>query len=110
MPRGRPRPVPDGPPPLLGVGLGLVWALVVENLLRGVGAVITGLPVVTDHLPGTTAGSLVGALSEAQSGTAENTPGVLDTLSAPVATGWLVGYLGVFAVLALVLVQRRDVT
>jgi ABC-2 type transport system permease protein len=91
--------------PALGVGLGLVWALVVETLLRGVSGVLDALAAVTDHLPGTAAGSLVGALSGAQGGT----PGVLDTLSGPAATGWVAAYLAVFAVLALVVVHRRDV-
>jgi ABC-type transport system involved in multi-copper enzyme maturation permease subunit len=95
--------------PALGVGLGLVWALVVETLLRGVSGVLDALAAFTDHLPGTAAGSLVGALSRAQSGTARNTPGVLDTLSGPAATGWLALYLAGFVVLALVVVRRRDV-
>jgi ABC-2 type transport system permease protein len=95
--------------PALGVGLGLVWALVVENLLRGVGGVLSGLSVVTDHLPGTAAGSLVGALNAAQSGTGTGTPGVLTTLGGPAATAWLAGYLAVFAVVAVLLVRRRDV-
>jgi ABC-2 type transport system permease protein len=95
--------------PALGVGLGLLWALVVETLLRGVSGVLDAIAVVTDHLPGTAAGSLVGALSAQQGGTGAGTPGVLDTLTAPVATGWLAGYLAGFAVLALALVRRRDV-
>ncbi|MEU2350830.1 ABC transporter permease [Modestobacter sp. NPDC049651] len=95
--------------PALGVGLGLVWALVVENLLRGVGGVLDGIGIVTDHLPGTAAGSLVGALSGAQAGTADGTPGVFDTLPGPAATGWLAVYLLGFAGVALLLVRRRDV-
>jgi ABC-2 type transport system permease protein len=95
--------------PALGVGLGLLWALVVETLLRGVSGVLDAIAVVTDHLPGTAAGSLVGALSAAQGGTGAGTPGLLDTLSAPVATGWLAGYLAGFAVLALLVVRRRDI-
>jgi ABC-type transport system involved in multi-copper enzyme maturation permease subunit len=96
--------------PALGVGLGLLWALVVENLLRGVSGVLSALAVLTDHLPGTAAGSLVGALSAADGGVGGDTPGVVDVLGGPAATGWLVGYLVGFAVLALLLVQRRDVT
>jgi hypothetical protein len=96
--------------PALGVGLGLVWALVVENLLRGVSGVLPGLAVLTDHLPGTAAGSLVGVLDAAQGGTGAGTPGVLDALAGPVATGWLAAYLAGFAVLALLVTGRRDVS
>jgi ABC-2 type transport system permease protein len=91
--------------PALGVGLGLLWALVVETLLRGVSGVLDAIAVVTDHLPGTAAGSLVGALG----GSGQRTPGVVDTLTGPVATAWLAIYLAGFAVLATVLVKRRDV-
>jgi hypothetical protein len=91
--------------PALAVGLGLVWALVVENLLRGVSALISGLAVVTDHLPGTAAGSLVGALG----GTAaDGTPGVQTVLTGGTAAGFLVGYLALFAAAGLALVRRRD--
>ncbi|WP_026923559.1 ABC transporter permease [Glycomyces arizonensis] len=94
--------------PALSVGLGLLWTLVVENLLRGVSQLIDGMPAVVDRLPGSSAGSLAGALSSAAGG-AEGTPGVLDALSGPVATGMLVGYLVVFVALALTLIKRRDV-
>jgi ABC-2 type transport system permease protein len=95
--------------PALGVGLGLVWALVVETLLRGISGVLPAIAPVTDHLPGTAAGSLVSALSQTQGGAAANTPGVVDILTGPAATGWLAVYVTGFAVLALVLVKRRDV-
>ena len=39
--------------PALSVGLGLVWALVVENLLRGVGALLGAVEAFTKVLPGT---------------------------------------------------------
>jgi ABC-2 type transport system permease protein len=96
--------------PALAVGLGLVWSLVVETLLRGVAGVVSGMSVVTDHLPGTAAGSLVGALGARSAGQADGTPGVVDILGGPAAAGWLAGYLVGFAVLALLLVRRRDVT
>ena len=93
--------------PALAVGLGLVWSLVVENLLRGVAAALPAIEGVTDRLPGSSAGSLAGALGaagDAQGGA----PGVLDALSGPVATGLTAGYLAVFAGLSLLLVRRRD--
>jgi ABC-2 type transport system permease protein len=91
--------------PALGVGLGLVWALVVENLLRGVTGVLSGISALTDHLPGTAAGSLVGAFT----GGAGGTPGVFGILGGAAAAGWLAAYLAGFTVLATLLVRRRDV-
>jgi ABC-type transport system involved in multi-copper enzyme maturation permease subunit len=93
--------------PALAVGLGLVWSLVVENLLRGVASLVPGMPAVTDHLPGTAAGSLARALGAA--GDAEGgAPGVLDTLAGAPATVWALGYLAGFAALSVLLVRRRD--
>ena len=91
--------------PALAVGLGLVWALVVENLLRGVADLVGGLAVVTDHLPGTAAGSLVGALD----GAGARAPGVQTVLSGGTATTFLLGWLVLFAAGGLVLMRRRDV-
>jgi ABC-2 type transport system permease protein len=94
--------------PALSVGLGLVWALVLENLLRGVGALLGPVEAFTTVLPGTAAGSLVGSLME---GTAneDGTPGVLDVLSGGQATVMVLAYVVVLPLLALVLVRRRDV-
>ena len=91
--------------PALAAGLGLVWALVVENLLRGVADLVGGLAVVTDHLPGTAAGSLVGALD----GAGARAPGVQTVLSGGTATTFLLGWLVLFAAGGLVLMRRRDV-
>ena len=93
--------------PALAVGLGLVWSLVAENLLRGVSGLIDGLSVVTDYLPGTAAGSLVGALSSG-AGTADSTPGVLTVLDGSTATWVLAAYVAAFALAGLLLVRARD--
>jgi hypothetical protein len=95
--------------PALSVGLGLVWTLVVENLLRGAANLLDALTVVTDRLPGTAAGSLAGALGAAAEGP-DATPGVLTVLSGPTATVTLAVYLVAFLVAAVVLVRRRDLT
>jgi ABC-type transport system involved in multi-copper enzyme maturation permease subunit len=95
--------------PALAVGLGLVWALVVENLLRGVAGILPGIALVTDHLPGTAAGSLVGALGAPGVGQSGGTPGVLTILGGPTAVGWLAAYAVGFAAVALLVVRRRDV-
>jgi hypothetical protein len=41
----------------LGVGIGLVWALAVENLLRIFGSIVEVMDVVQRFLPGTNAGA-----------------------------------------------------
>jgi ABC-2 type transport system permease protein len=51
--------------PALSVGLGLVWVLIVENLLRSVASLLGPLETATNLLPGTAAGSLAGALGAA---------------------------------------------
>jgi ABC-2 type transport system permease protein len=94
--------------PALSVGLGLVWALVLENLLRGVGALLDPVEAFTRVLPGTAAGSLVGSLVEVVPG-GDGTPGVLDTLSGSTAALTVAAYLLLLPVATLVLVRRRDV-
>jgi ABC-type transport system involved in multi-copper enzyme maturation permease subunit len=97
--------------PALAAGLGLVWALVVENLLRGVSGLVDGMATVTDRLPGSAAGSLAGALgATGQNPRGGGTPGVLDVLDGTSASWLLATYLVLFAVVALVLVRRRDLT
>jgi ABC-2 type transport system permease protein len=93
--------------PALSVGLGLVWALVVENLLRGVGQLLGPVEAFTKILPGTGGGSLVGAI--VGTGGPDPTPGVLDTLSGGQATIVLLGYLVLTPLLIGWLVTRRDV-
>lgn len=92
----------------LAVGLGLVWALAVENLLRGVADILGPLEYLTDVLPGTAAGSLVGALIGCTPGS--DTPGVLATSDAAPASVLLAGYALVFAAIAIAIVRHRDAT
>jgi ABC-2 type transport system permease protein len=95
--------------PALSVGLGLVWTLVVENLLRGAANLLDALTVFTDRLPGTAAGSLAGALGAAADGP-DATPGVLTVLSGQAAALTAAGFLVAFLVATVVLVRRRDLT
>jgi hypothetical protein len=90
--------------PALAVGLGLVWSLVVENLLRGVGSLLSGIETVTEALPGTAGGSLVGAIIGGPNGT----PGVLDAISGERALLTVAAYVLVAAVAAVVVMRRRD--
>ncbi|MGO1055020.1 hypothetical protein [Crossiella sp. CA198] len=94
--------------PALAVGLGVVWVLAVENLLRGVAGALDWLAPVTDVLPGSVAGSLVAALG-ATPVSQGGAPGVVDTLTAWPAVGLACGYTLAFAALTVWLVRRRDV-
>ncbi|MET9210366.1 MULTISPECIES: ABC transporter permease [unclassified Nocardia] len=93
--------------PALAVGLGLIWVLVVENLLRGVAGIFGPIEAVTDLLPGTAAGSLAGAMRTV-GGPA--TPGVLDTLGRGESLALLGAYVLVFAGGSIGLMTRRDLT
>ncbi|TWP46874.1 ABC transporter permease [Lentzea tibetensis] len=88
--------------PALAVGLGLLWAVVVENLLRGVGALLGPVEDLTKVLPGGAAGNLAGAFG------ATGAPGVLTELSGTTASLLVAGYLSVFAVIACWTTMRRD--
>jgi hypothetical protein len=94
--------------PAVSVGLGMVWALVIENLLRGVGNAIGAVDAITHFTPGTAAGSLAGWLIG--SGTGSDTPGVLDTLSGSRALWTLLAWLTVLITGALLIMSRRDVS
>lgn len=94
--------------PALSVGLGLVWALVVENLLRGVGQLLSWVEALTEVLPGTSAGSLIGSIVGVGEG--DGTPGVLDTVPGPQAAVTVAVYIVAAVALSLVLVRRRDVS
>lgn len=91
--------------PALAVGLGLVWVLVVENLLRGVASIFPPIEVVTDRLPGTAAGSLAGAMRTVDG---PATPGVLDVLSRTESLVVLASYLLLFAGGTIWLMRKRD--
>lgn len=95
--------------PALSVGLGLVWALVVENLLRGVGSLLGPVEAITHVLPGTAAGSLVGALVGVGTDGGDTTPGVVDSISGTQATWTVLAYVVVLPLLSLALTRRRDV-
>jgi len=94
--------------PALSVGLGLVWAMVIENLLRGTGTLLSAVEAFTHVLPGTAAGSLVGSIVGVEPG-GDRTPGVIDTLSATQAIWTLAAYVVLLPAAALWLTNRRDV-
>lgn len=94
--------------PALAVGLGLVWSLVIENLLRGVSGLLEGMKYVTDVLPGTAAGSMAGALGATPEAGGDGAPGVLTVLNGGQSAILLAGYLVVFTAVAAVTMRRRD--
>ena len=94
--------------PALSVGLGLVWALVIENLLRGVGSLLGPIESLTHVLPGTAAGSLIGAIIDVGANPTD-TPGVLDVVAGGQALITVLVYAMALPVVAIALVRRRDV-
>lgn len=94
--------------PAVAIGLGLVWSLVVENLLRGVSELLSGLEYVTEVMPGTAAGSLAGALGATTEGDGGGAPGVLTVLDSGTASLLLVTYIVACTVVAAVVFRRRD--
>ncbi|TQK72981.1 MULTISPECIES: ABC transporter permease subunit [unclassified Nocardioides] len=94
--------------PALSVGLGLVWALVVENLLRGVGQLLGWVESLTEVLPGTSAGSLIGSIVGV--GVGDGTPGVVDTVPGTQAAITVAVYVALAVLGSIALVRRRDVT
>ncbi|MPZ26737.1 MAG: ABC transporter permease [Micromonosporaceae bacterium] len=94
--------------PALSAGLGLIWVLVVENLLRGVSGLLGALEPVTDYLPGTAAGSLAAAIGGVTGSESGGAPGVVTILTGPSAATLLTGYAVVFMLVAGFLMARRD--
>ncbi|GAA1890380.1 ABC transporter permease [Asanoa iriomotensis] len=89
----------------LAVGLGLVWMLVVQNLISELAAPL--LPWVDSAqrgLPGPGAGSLVSSL-----GAPAGTPGVESVMSGGVASLVVACYLVGFVALGTVVLRRRDI-
>jgi ABC-2 type transport system permease protein len=94
--------------PALSVGLGLVWVLIVENLLRSVASLLGPLETVTNVLPGTAAGSLAGALGAVGDAQPGGAPGVLTVLTGTASVGLLALYLVAFLAAGALVISRRD--
>lgn len=95
----------------LPVGLGVVWALGVENLVSAVAdSLLTALQPLRDLLPGVNAGSLVWALGPGGGASGDAPPGVVDAVTGSRATLALAVYVVGFAAAGAFLVRRRDVT
>ncbi|MGH3778990.1 MAG: ABC transporter permease [Pseudonocardiaceae bacterium] len=95
----------------MAVGLSLVWALVIENLIRGFAGLLDLFDTVQRALPGVNAGSLVAALGAAGQGDgSEGTPGVEAVVGGTQAVVVLTCYAIGFILVAGLLLTRRDVT
>jgi ABC-2 type transport system permease protein len=90
----------------LPIGLGLVWMLVVQNLLEAIAApLIAGIAEAQKWLPGPNAGSLAFAL-----GANPASPGVAGLVGSGRAALMVAAYLAAFAVAGGLLLSRRDIT
>ncbi|MGH3811357.1 MAG: ABC transporter permease [Pseudonocardiaceae bacterium] len=95
----------------MAVGLSLVWALVIENLIRGFAGLLDLFDTVQRALPGVNAGSLVAALGATSQGEGSGgTPGVAGVVGGTQAVVVLVCYAIGFILVAGLLLTRRDVT
>jgi hypothetical protein len=92
--------------PALAVGLGVVWVLALENLLRAAGTMLSWLQPVTDVLPGTVVGSIAAAAG-ATPVSRGGTPGVVTNLHGGPAVA--LAYLAAFTLGTAGLVKRRDI-
>jgi ABC-type transport system involved in multi-copper enzyme maturation permease subunit len=95
--------------PALAVGLGVVWVLALENLLRAAGTMLSLLQPVTDVLPGTVVGSIAAAAG-ATPVSRGGTPGVVANLHGGPAVALALAYLAAFTLGTAGLVKRRDIT
>ena len=90
----------------LPVGLGLIWMLVVQNLLSAIAAPLLGwVNTMQKGLPGPNAGALVASLIGGA-----GPPGVEPIVGGTHATVVVVAYLLAFSVLGGWLLHRRDIT
>ncbi len=93
----------------LAIGLGLVWALVIENLVRGFAGVLGFLDAFQKVLPGVNAGSLVASFGAEVQGQPGGTPGVTAAVSGAQAALVLIGYVVALVALAAITLRRQDV-
>jgi ABC-2 type transport system permease protein len=93
----------------LAVGLGLVWALAVENLIRGFASLLGFLDVLQRGMPGTNAGSLVASLGAPTLDQPGGTPGVTAVVTGLQAVVVLIAYVVALALIAGVALRRQDV-
>jgi ABC-type transport system involved in multi-copper enzyme maturation permease subunit len=96
----------------LAIGLGLIWALVIESLISGFAFLLEFFKTVQKGLPGINAGSLATALGATPVGggpQGAGTPGVSAIVGGTQAMIVLFAYIAFFVIIAAIVLQRRDV-
>jgi ABC-2 type transport system permease protein len=93
----------------LAIGLGVVWVLALEQLVRGFASLVGALDALQGWLPGTNAGALVAAVGVATEGAGGDRAGVTTVVGGTQALVVVVAYIVAFGVAATILVGRRDV-
>ncbi len=91
----------------LSIGLGLVWVLAVENLIRATASLVPALGTFQKGLPGVNAGSLVAALGG--KGAANSGTGIAPIVGGTQALLVVVFYFVLFGMVGALIVRRRDV-
>lgn len=94
----------------LAVGLGLVWTLALETLLRLFASAVSALDVLQKFFPGTNAGALAGAMGVPAQGEPGGTPGVTTAIGGTQSALVLGAYLVAFTVVSSIILRRRDIS
>lgn len=92
------------------IGLGLAWALALENLTRTFAPVVGAVDALQRWFPGTSAGSLAAALGVTPQDRPGGTPGITTAIGGGAAALVLAAYVLAFALLGAAVWTRRDVT
>ena len=91
----------------LSIGLGLVWVLAVENLIRATASLVPALATFQKGLPGVNAGSLVAALGG--KGAANSGTGIAAIVGGTQALLVVVLYFVLFGMVGALVIRKRDV-
>lgn len=93
----------------LAIGLGLVWALVIESLISGFANLLDVLATIQRWLPGVNAGAVAASLGARAQDQAGGVPGVTSVAEGPEASALLVAYVAGMALLSTIVLRRQDI-
>jgi ABC-2 type transport system permease protein len=95
----------------LAVGIGLVWMLILEQVVRSWAApTVTVIDTLNHYLPGTNAGAVVAALGVPTEQQGRGNPGITDAVSGAHAVLVVAGYLLTLSATTAAVLRRRDIT
>jgi ABC-type transport system involved in multi-copper enzyme maturation permease subunit len=95
----------------LAVGVGLVWMLIVEQIIRAWAApTVAAIDLLNHYLPGTNAGAVVAALGEPTEQQGHGNPGVTAAVGGTHAFLVVTGYVVALVAATGAALRRRDVT